>query len=257
VAGAGVSRRRFLFDAAGALLAVSGAGLIRPGRVLAEEGGSVARWLARVQRLSMRVLRGQATTRAWRRRLPRLTHGVSVDAIRRAIDFDARSAALAGRDGPEPEERLLLERFPRLVPPGLERFAFTTILSHVREGFAVVPHGHRNMVSMHLVLAGALELRHYDRVRDEPSHLVIRPRTDRVCGPGDMTAISADRGNVHWFRGLSDSYALIVAAYDLDPAAGPSARDYVDPVGGESLADGSIRAPILTAEEARRRYLTF
>lgn len=234
------------------MLAYSLLELCRPGRALAAPDAAFARWVARVQRLSTDVMDGQATTHAWRRRMPRLTHHVPLGALRRAVDLAAAAPRLRALVDPEPQERPTLP-----LPSGLEGVTFTAILTYVREGFAVVPHGHHNMVSMHVVLDGALRLRQYDRVRDEPGSLVIRPVVDRVCHPGDTTAISADLGNVHWFQGLTGAYALIVAAYDVDPGAGASRRDYVDPLGGEALPGGSIRAPIVTVDEARRRYLTF
>jgi hypothetical protein len=121
-------------------------------------------------------------------------------------------------------------------------------------GAAVVPHGHHNMVSMHLLLDGAVRVTQYDRLRDEAEHLLLRPRPDRLCWPGDTTAISLDRQNVHWFRPVVDSFALIVAAYDLDPNAEPARREFVDPLAGTPQADGSLRVPRLTAEAAFQRY---
>jgi hypothetical protein len=119
----------------------------------------------------------------------------------------------------------------------------------------VVPHGHRDMVSMHLILDGIVRVRQYDRVRDEPGHLLVRPWPERRCVAGDTTAVSLDRGNVHWFRPVTNGFALIVAAYDLRPGGEAAARDFVDPLNAEPRADGALRMPRLTAEEAERRYL--
>jgi hypothetical protein len=202
--------------------------------------------------VSTTIKAGRATTRAWRRRLPRATRRVPASALRRAIDFEALARSLAPLDAPEPQRELDV---PVAVAAGGP--AFVAILSHVRKGFAVVPHGHHNMVSMHVVLEGALRVRQYDRVSDEADHLVVRPRLDRVFAPGEATAISADRGNVHWFQGLADSFALIVAAYDLGRDGAPSGRDYVDPMAAEPGADGTLRVPRLSVDEAYARYLTF
>jgi len=236
----------------GALLTISTLQLVGAGHATGGSSGCVvARWLDQVQQLSAAVKQGRVTPRAWRRRMQRLTHDVSLAEILRIIDFESLAASLDSREEGEPLQRLVLP-----TPPGLGGFAFSAIVSRIRERFAVVPHGHHNMVSMHLILRGSVHLRQYDRLRDEPTHLVIRPMADRVCHPGDTTAISADRGNVHWFRGLTDSFALIIAAYDLDPV-GSTARDFVDPLAGERQRDGSLRVPRVTADEAYRRYLTF
>ncbi|HXJ34299.1 MAG TPA: hypothetical protein VMS22_09720 [Candidatus Eisenbacteria bacterium] len=248
-----VSRRTFLIDASRAMLALCGASLLGIDTALGDPGSSgIDAWLSRVQRLSAGVKQGAITSRVWRRRLQRVTGRVPLADVLRATHFDSVVKSVDLFEGDEPQEHL------SLVPsPGLEGFAFSAIVSHIRQGYAVVPHGHHNMVSMHLILQGSVHLRQYDRLHDEPMHLVLRPTVDRLCSPGDTSAISADRGNVHWFRGLTDSFALIIAAYDLDPMAEAAGRDYVDPLAGEEQPGGSIRVPRVTEGEARRRYLAF
>jgi hypothetical protein len=236
-----LSRRTFLERTGAALLALGG---LAPD---AHAGG--ARWLLALQDLTVALERGRISTGTWRRRAQRIARGAPA-AVRRLADPRANAIPLVAEASPEPQRELVLE-----PPAGIDRWAFTTILAHIRPGTAVVPHGHHGMVSMHVIVAGEVRLRQYDRVRDEPEHLVLRPRADRLCGPGDTTAIAATRGNVHWFQGVRDAYALIVAAYDLD--GGPTARDYVDPDEAEALADGTLRAPRLDVAEAYRRYARF
>jgi hypothetical protein len=248
-----VSRRTFLAGTLSAVLTISTLRFVQTRRAL---GGAIALavddWLLQVQRLSAAVKEGRITPRAWRRQVQRLTQQVPLAEILRVTDFSALATDVDAVEGAEPQRMLT---FP--IPSGTSQLAFTAILSRIRERFAVVPHGHHNMVSMHLILKGAVRLRQYDRLQDDPAYLVLRPVADRVCRPGDTSAISADRGNVHWFQGLEDSFALIVAAYDLDAAAGPTARDYVDPLEAERQADGSLHAPRLTLDDAYRRYLQF
>jgi hypothetical protein len=248
----GLSRRELVRDGLRVLAAVALAELAGGRALAAGAGAEVTRWWHEVQRVSATIKAGRATTRAWRRRLPRVTRRVSASALRRAIDFDALASALAPLDDPEPQRRLALP-----VVSATEGPAFVALLTHVRKGFAVVPHGHHNMVSMHVVLEGTVRVRQYDRVADEPDHLVLRPRLDRVLAPGEATAISADRGNVHWFQGLTDAYALVVAAYGLARGAAPSGRDYVDPLAAEAMSDGTLRVPRLDVDEAYARYLRF
>ena len=240
------SRRTFLHDM---LIGLMGIGLAGWETTARAAPATATRWLDRMQDLTVALTEGRVTSSGWRRRAQRLTRPVPLAELLRLVDFRTNATLAEADDDAEPQRQLALP-----LPSFLDRFAFTAILAYVRRGTAVVPHGHHNMVSMHLVLQGAVHLRQYDRVRDEPAHVLIRPRADRICHPGDTSAVAAARGNVHWFRGVSDAFALIVAAYDLDPAAGPTGRDYVDPLVGESLPDGSLRVPRLTAEEAHRRY---
>jgi hypothetical protein len=247
-----IERRAFVRQALGAVLAVSTLRLLRAGRALgAPLGRVVDDWIGATERLSAGLKQRRLTPRDWRQQMQKLYGRIPLDDLLRAADLDALARTLVSLDGPEPEREFKLP-----APPGLDGFAFTTLLTLIRKGRAIVPHGHHNMVSMHLVLRGSVRLRQYDRVHDDATHLLIRPVADLVCGPGDRSAISADRGNVHWFQGLADSFVLIVGTYDLDPAAGPTGRDYVDPDAGEKQHDGSILAPRLSEADAYRRYLT-
>jgi len=120
---------------------------------------------------------------------------------------------------------------------------------------AVVPHGHQNMVSGHLVIHGGLRVRHFERVRDEPAYMVLRPTIDRQSSPGASTTVSDERDNVHWLVATSKLAATFdVIVPGLDPRRPTRFTDFVDPRGGESLGGGLIRAPRLGADEVFLRY---
>src|SRR5262249_45003222 len=120
---------------------------------------------------------------------------------------------------------------------------------------AIVPHGHRNMVSGHLVIHGRLRVRHFDRVQDEPAHMVLRPTIDRQSEPGSATAVSDGKDNVHWLVATSRTAATFdVIVPDLDPARPTRYMDFVDPRRGESIGGGLIRAPRLDGDDVFRRY---
>lgn len=225
------------------MLAVATAGLLAPATVAGRSRDDVDRWARSMQRLTAAL--GPAATRAWRHEALRLVHRIPPAALRRATGLHGLAASLRADAGAEPQRRITLP-----PPPGLERYAFTTILARIDAGATVPAHGHHNMVSMHVVLRGAVHVRQYDRVRDEPAHLVIRPRLDRVCRSGDATAIAADIGNVHTFTGVTDAVALIVAAYDLDPCV-PTARDYVDLDAAEPVSLGVLRVPRVSGPTGR------
>ena len=71
------------------------------------------------------------------------------------------------------------------------------------KGRAIIPHGHRNMVSCHRVIGGELRLRQYDRVRTEGDHLWIRPVRDEAAKLGSVSSITEARDNVHWLVATS------------------------------------------------------
>ncbi len=157
----------------------------------------------------------------------------------------------------------LVARLP-LLPKGtsaepiqlLPHQSFTPKIFAMGKGRAIVPHGHQNMVSHHLVLQGELRGRHWERVRDEPEHLILRPTIDRAFKPGDSSSISDQRDNVHWFVATSErAYTLDCIVDNVDPARGYHFHiDFVDPDRANARSDGTVRAPRLGLDEALQRY---
>ena len=132
---------------------------------------------------------------------------------------------------------------------------FAAALFRFDRNNVITPHAHRHMVSAHMVLDGAFRVRTFDRVRDEPGALVIRPTSDEEIGVGTVSTMSDARDNVHWFvplRDRSTTFDIIVSGLD---AGEPNHRiEAIDPVRGDTLADGSLRAPLIGFAEAARRY---
>ena len=60
------------------------------------------------------------------------------------------------------------------------------------------------MATSFLVLKGKFEGKHYDRVEDTDSHMIIRPTIDREFGVGECSTISEHKDNVHWFKATTD-----------------------------------------------------
>jgi hypothetical protein len=111
------------------------------------------------------------------------------------------------------------------------------------------------MVSGHLVIHGRFQVRHYERLGDEPQHMIVRPTIDRESRPGMATTVSDDKDNVHWLTALSEiacTFDVIVPG--LDPARPTEFMDFIDPLRAEPLGQGRLRAPRLPASEVFRRY---
>lgn len=187
----------------------------------------------------------------WQSEVAALLERVPLDDLLRLIDLD-----LLLRTVPLPDDRATT-RDP--VFPPLEGMPDRT--GSIRRVFlvggnrAIVPHGHRNMVSGHLVIHGSLRVRHFERLRDEPEHLILRPTIDRDSRPGSATTVSDLKDNVHWLVATSKvaaTFDLIVPG--LDPSRPTEFMDYVDPRRAEALGDGTLRAPRLGEEEVFRRY---
>jgi hypothetical protein len=191
----------------------------------------------------------QAT--AWQDEVGTLLERVPLEELLKLIDFD-RLVARASL----PDDRAATHDpvFPPLqgIP---ERPSYIRRLFVLAQDRAVVPHGHQNMVSGHLVVHGSLRVRHFERVRDEPAHMVLRPTIDRHSNPGAATTVSDHRDNVHWLVATSKVAATFdVIVPDLDPGRPTRFQDFVDPRRGEGLGGGLIRVPRLGADEVFARY---
>ena len=131
--------------------------------------------------------------------------------------------------------------------------AFVKKIFGIQKDRAIIPHGHSNMSSSHLVLKGELSLRQFEKVEEEKDHLIIKPTVDRVATVGDASSISDERNNIHWFIANSPhAFTFDVIMLDLD------GKEYdihnIDIRGGENLPNGLIRAEKMDVESALKKY---
>ncbi len=129
------------------------------------------------------------------------------------------------------------------------------MLEGLKKDQAIVPHGHRNMASFHMVLSGDLYTRCYERVGADSSHMLIKPTIDEVFRSGKLATMTDDRLNVHWFKAVSPVvFAFNVGLYGINPNQEFVGREYVNPEAGDRLEGGVIRAPRMTHKEAYRIF---
>ena len=220
-------------------------------RGLADPGVEARGWILDQQDLALALARGEIGPRRWQ---------AEVEALARRVDLAALSAEIGraesrhvGRALPNyPVKRSLVFRDETGAPRALR---YAAALFRFDRGNVITPHGHRHMVSAHLVIEGVFRVRTFDRLRDEAGAMILRPSADAAVGTGEVSTMSAARDNVHWFvprTARAATFDVIVSG--LDPGAPPFRIEAVDPVRGESLPDGSLRAPIIGFEEASRFY---
>ena len=207
---------------------------------------SLKRRLQKLQQVSEALARREIDPLAWQRGAAEFCDGIDLAELCRAADFER-----------------VIARLP-LLPRGtsaeaihlLPRQSFTPKIFAMGKGRAIIPHGHVNMVSQHLVLQGEMRARHYQRLRDEPGHLVVRPTIDRAFRAGDFSSISDVRDNVHWFVTTSErAYTLDAIVDNLDPARPFRFHiDFVDPDGARRESDGSLWMPRLGLSDCLQRY---
>lgn len=245
----GIHRRQFIGQVLSAFPAYALLAEFATARAAANRPS--ARWIAAQDDIARALAGGEISPAEWRVEVARLT--LAVDLPQLLAEIDGAESRYAGRALPSyPMKRMI--RF-RDGAGARRELRYATAWFGFAPDNVVTPHAHRHMVSAHLVVEGAFRVRNYDRVRDEAGAIVIRPSLDTTIGVGEVSTISPDRDNIHWFvprGGRAATFDVIVSGLD----AGRPDYDIaaVDPVRGEPLADGTIRAPIIGFAEASRFY---
>lgn len=212
---------------------------------------SVLAWLREVAASTQGLRGGRLNQSDWQAALAELFERVPLTDLLEAIDLPRLIAAIelpddrAGTADPRLPD---IEGLPRWPECGLRVFGMA-------RDRAIIPHGHANMVSAHLVVQGQIHVRHYQRLHDEETALVLLPSIDGLSGPGDASTISDDHDNVHWLVARSASaYTLDFIVVDLDSDRRTRWGDFVDIRAAHALGDGRLRVPRLDFDTAISRY---
>lgn len=192
---------------------------------------------------------GKLTPAEWQGQLDRLFSRIELDDLLELIDFERLQANL---ELPDLGVSTKTVRFPRIEGLPSET-AFHKKVFGMRRGRAIIPHGHSNMASGHMVLRGQLHLRQYDKVRIEDGAMEIMPRISETIGRGKFSSISDDRNNVHWFVAVSGpAYTFDVIMLDL----GGFKYDIhnLDMDLARKTSNGALRVPLMPVAGALKKY---
>lgn len=245
-------RRTFVTQMLGGALTFSLVRALAGGQILRAAVRPVAvKWLAEVEELSSGLKGRRLRPGEWQTKVEELFHRVELKDLLRSINYDELIKAPLF---PEDHESALELEFPQVEGLPAELTYVPTFVAF-KKGRAVVPHGHRNMVSMHMALAGDVHARHYERRGGDDTHLIVEPTLDKMFARGELSTVSDERNNIHWFKATSGPVFMFnVAVFGLDGTKNFTGRDYIDPLGGDKLGDGTIRARRLTHTEAFKLY---
>jgi hypothetical protein len=211
----------------------------------------VRKWLIEMEYVTQQLRQGQRKTIEWQGHIESLLSRVDMNDLLSAIDFDRLAKAAVFPEDHESAEELKFSHTKGLP----KKLSFIPFFYAMKKGTAIVPHGHRNMASMHMMLKGQAHGWQFQRVSDEDQYLTIRPTNDKVQEIGAVTTVSDQRDNIHWFKALSEPVFMFnIGVFGINPSKDFSGRDYVDPLGGEKLKDGLIRARRIEVKEAYRLY---
>ncbi len=211
----------------------------------------VRRWIGAQQDIAEGLALGRLTGRQWALEVERLAGEIDVAELMAAVErAEIRSAGAPFHNDPQ-------KRFVRFLDEQgrPRRLAYGAALFDFAPHNVVTPHGHRNMVSAHLVVAGRFRVRNFDRLGDEPGAIRLRPTRDYVAVPGQVSTMCSERDNIHWFvpqGGPGRTFDVLVSG--LDPAAPDHVVEAVDPVRARRSDDGSLIAPIIDFESSSRLY---
>lgn len=208
-------------------------------------------WIERQGELARALKGGQIKPMQWMAEAERLAGEIEVAELMAEV---GRAQIVHQALPPTNDPRKSSIRFvdaegaPRKLGYGAALFAF-------EPHNVITPHGHRHMVSSHLVVEGAFRVRNFDRLRDEDGAMIIRPTRDYIAATGQLSAMTPDRDNIHWFvpkGGPAMTFDVIISG--IDPGEADYEIEAIDPVGGTELVDGAIRAPKIAFEVASDKY---
>lgn len=214
----------------------------------AEIPAGVCAWLVDIHRAGADLRAGRVDPAQWQRRLTDLMGRADIPGLLAAMSFPQLTQ---GIDWPGRGEASLRPQFPAVAGLPAQR-SFIARVFALKRGRSVPPHGHDNMASAFIVLAGSVRARLYDRLASAPDSMVIRHSFDRACSAGDYWSMTQHADNVHWFEATSETaFLLDINVMGLSPE--PSHRLFVDPA-GEEMPGGAVRARRLSRDEAYLRY---
>lgn len=212
---------------------------------------SARRWVDRQNELARGLAAGTVSQLQW--------HDAA-NALAREVDVAELAAELRRarlRPAGDPFGHDPVKRFVTFIgDDGTPvRVAYGAALFSFDKTSVITPHAHKHMASAHIVIDGRVRIRTFDRVADEDGALLIRPSRDEIAGPGHAAAMTTAKDNVHWFAAHAEHATTFDVIVDgLDPGTERHLIQPLDPLGGARLADGTIRAKLLSFEDSMKRY---
>lgn len=208
-------------------------------------------WIERQGELARVLKLGQTTPLQWMAEVERLAGEIEVAELMAEVDrAQVTKQALPPTNDPRKSSIRFLDTdgTPRKLGFGAALFAFDP-------HNVITPHGHRHMVSSHLVVEGSFRVRNFDRLGDEQGAMIIRPTRDYIAEAGQLSAMTPGADNIHWFvprGGKAMTFDVIISG--IDPGEADYEIEAIDPLGGTALANGAILAPKMAFEAASDKY---
>lgn len=209
----------------------------------------IRHWAVELEAYCQDLRKGSISQEEWRNQIADLYQKVELSELLTFIEFSSLTKSF---EFPDLGVATSYVKFPRLE--GLPaRSAYVKKIFGMKKGRAIIPHGHANMLSSHLLLKGEMHLRNFDKIGEEKNHLIIRPSKDHLIQAGQMSSISDEKDNIHWFTATTDeAFTFDVILLDLDEK--PYDIYNLDMHEQEKLPDGQLKVPILDVQAALKKY---
>ncbi len=243
-----LTRRDFQQQALGSLLTWSLLDTLFSRNAFGDEVKLIAsKWLAELNAMSLDLKGKKLEQVQWMKQVEQLLAKVDLAEMLKFIDFDALTKDLKFQDR---GELSLRPKMPKIE--GHPTLVYGNQVFALNKDRSVVPHGHDNMATAFLILKGNFHGRHFDRLEDDKTHMIIRPTIDGTFGPGTYSTVTDVKDNVHWFQATTDG-SFIFNIHVMSVKPGATGRVYIDP-DGEKLSGGRIKAKKINHAEANKLY---
>ena len=118
-------------------------------------------WAIKLNEYCSDLRKNSITTLEWQNHIEGLYNNIELSEILKFIDFENLFKGFEFPDLGVNTKRVI---FPKLE--GLpERTLFVKKIFGMKKDRAIIPHGHNNMSSAHLIIKGEMHLRHYEKIR--------------------------------------------------------------------------------------------
>ncbi len=244
-----ISRRDFQQQTLGSLLTWSLLDTLFSRNAFADEVKVIAaKWIAELNTMSLDLKGKKLDPLQWQKQVEQLLAKVDLPDLLKFIDFQKLTTEIKL---PERGELSLRPTLPKVegLPTSL---VFGNQVFALNKDRSVVPHGHDNMATAFIILKGDFHGKHYDRLEDDKTHMIITPTIDSTFGPGSCSTVTDLKDNVHWFRATKDE-SFIFNIHVMSVKPGPTGRVYIDP-DGEKLSGGRIKARKINHADANKLY---
>lgn len=238
-----VDRRAFLALASVGLLELAAGCSAR----LGNRRAPLAEWLRGVDEASTDLRSGHISPSEWQSATEAILGNIDHRTLLHELHFDEIVTDLV-----LPDLGVTTRRLHSLETafPGNH---FIAKIFGVQRGRAIIPHGHRNMVSAHTVLSGEFALRQFDKIAEDDHSMVIRQTVDEAAPVGSVSSISDEKDNVHWFVATTErAYTFDLIVVDLAGLAWEVHN--IDPLAGEPVGNTDLRVPKLDVATALQKY---